>query len=105
MRKTRVNLSTIVPVAARQCVFAAPGWTNPRDRLERILFKWEQFDGTEKHAKQDLANQLMIDEKLQSFQLGLLRPGHRRAALTVPAPRRATLLAGAQKSRRSNDSI
>ncbi len=35
-------------------------------------------------------------DKPQSFQLGLLRPGLRRAGLTVLAPRRPALLAGTQ---------
>jgi hypothetical protein len=33
---------------------------------------------------------------LQSFELGPLRPGRRRAKLTVPAPRRVALLARTQ---------
>ncbi len=33
---------------------------------------------------------------LQSFQLGLLRPEHRRVKLTVPAPRRFPLLGRTQ---------
>jgi hypothetical protein len=60
------------------------------------LLRWEQFDGAEKHAKPGWIKALTENRKLQSFQLGLSDPGHRRAALTVPAPRRATLLAGAQ---------
>ena len=37
--------------------------------------------------------------KPQPFELGLLRPGRRRAGLTVLAPRRPTLLAGTQNPR------
>ncbi len=35
-------------------------------------------------------------DKPQPFELGLLRPGLRRAGLTVLAPRRPVLLAGTQ---------
>ncbi len=39
---------------------------------------------------------LMFLNESQSFQLGFLRPGRRRARLTVRAPRRLPLLAGTQ---------
>jgi len=39
---------------------------------------------------------LISNDKPQSFQLGPLRPGQRRAGLTVLAPRRPALLAGTQ---------
>jgi len=39
---------------------------------------------------------LISKDKPQSFQLGSLRPGQRRARLTVPAPLRPALLAGTQ---------
>ena len=56
----------------------------------------EDFDdvGAEKIAKPGRDGAANI--KPQSFELGLLRPGRRRAPLAVLAPRRATLLAETQ---------
>ncbi len=42
------------------------------------------------------AKRLKDKDKTQSSELGLLRPGRRRAGLTVLAPRRPALLAGTQ---------
>ena len=50
----------------------------------------------EKTAKPYEIGILKINETRQSFQLGLLRPGQRRARLSVLAPRRPTLLTGTQ---------
>ncbi|MEX0955968.1 MAG: hypothetical protein WDZ83_12240 [Rhizobiaceae bacterium] len=71
------------------------GEEKPQARYEyraRILTK----PGAEKHANPVAANQLMKNDKLQSFQLGLSASGQRRARLTVPAPRRPALLAVAR---------
>jgi hypothetical protein len=71
------------------------GEEKPQARYEyraRILTKFD----AEKHAKAGWREELTHYRKLQSLQLGPLRPGHRRAPLTVLAPRRATLLAGIQ---------
>jgi hypothetical protein len=57
----------------------------------------EDFDaaGAEKIAKPK-GKILMLFNTLQSFELGPLRPGRRRAKLTVFIPRRFTLLARTQ---------
>ncbi len=52
--------------------------------------------GAEKTPKQGYFKCMIDMYKPQSFELGLLRPGLRRAGLTVLAPRRPTLLAGTQ---------
>jgi hypothetical protein len=58
----------------------------------------EDFDatGAEKIAKPAKVKILMIINSLQSFELGPLRPGRRRAKLTVFTPRRFTFLARTQ---------
>ncbi|MEX0956042.1 MAG: hypothetical protein WDZ83_12620 [Rhizobiaceae bacterium] len=71
------------------------GEEKPQARYEyraRILTKTE----AEKHTKSGSSKKMIENQKLQSFQLGLSSPGHRRAPLTVLAPRRVSLLAGAQ---------
>jgi hypothetical protein len=52
--------------------------------------------GAEKIAKPARGKILMIFNFLQSFELGPLRPGRRRAKLTVFTPRRFALLARTQ---------
>ena len=85
---------------------------------ERFTFKWEQFDGmdfsfrpgkyrsairrsgedfdaagAEKTSKPENKKLLKTLIELRSCELALSRSGQRRARLTVPAPRRLTLLA------------